>query len=342
MKKDPFHNSTVFWDTASVFVHHYLPDIRKVSPNTVIAYRDSLNFFIDYLDTEQNIKRKDISYNDFSKATIRTYMDWMLNVRKLSPKTCNLRVTAINSFLKYSTDQYPSLMAIYVAVSSLDMVKNRKKPIEFFERKQMKALLDAPDPKTRTGRRNQMILILLYDTAARVAELLELTLDNLHLNSDVPYVVLHGKGDKYRNVPLLEKTKKHLLAYLREFHTDSDKKEPLFYATMNGQKHSLSSDTLENLIKSSAKAACNKGIEMPTRCHCHMIRKTRAMDLYQSGVPLTHIQQLLGHEDIFTTSGFYAFATLDTLSASMAKVDASTKDEKLWKDPKAMKRLYRL
>ena len=139
MKKDPFHNSTVFWDTASVFVHHYLPDIRKVSPNTVIAYRDSLNFFIDYLDTEQNIKRKDISYNDFSKATIRTYMDWMLNVRKLSPKTCNLRVTAINSFLKYSTDQYPSLMAIYVAVSSLDMVKTRKKPIEFFERKQMKA-----------------------------------------------------------------------------------------------------------------------------------------------------------------------------------------------------------
>lgn len=150
------------------------------------------------------------------------------------------------------------------------------------------------------------------------------------------------KGDKYRNVPLLEKTKKHLLAYLRKFHTDSDKKEPLFYATMNGQKHSLSSDTLENLIKSSAKAACNKGIEMPTRCHCHMIRKTRAMDLYQSGVPLTHIQQLLGHEDISTTSGFYAFATLDTLSASMAKVDASTKDEKLWKDPKAMKRLYRL
>ena len=164
----------------------------------------------------------------------------------------------------------------------------------------------------------------------------------LHLNADVPYIVLHGKGDKYRNVPILEETKKHLLAYLCEFHMDSDKREPLFYATMNGQKHSLSSDTLENLIKSSAKAACNKGIEMPTRCHCHMIRKTRAMDLYQSGVPLTHIQQLLGHEDISTTSGFYAFATLDTLSASMAKVDASTKDEKLWKDPKAMKRLYRL
>lgn len=164
----------------------------------------------------------------------------------------------------------------------------------------------------------------------------------LHLNADVPYIVLHGKGDKYRNVPILEKTKKHLLAYLCEFHMDSDKREPLFYATMNGQKHSLSSDTLENLIRNSAKTACNKGIEMPTRCHCHMIRKTRAMDLYQSGVPLTHIQQLLGHEDISTTSGFYAFATLNTLSTSMAKADASSKDEKLWKDPKTLKRLYRL
>ncbi len=342
MKKEPFHNSTVFWDTARVFAHHYLPDIRKVSPNTVIAYRDSLNYFIDYLDTQQNIKRKDISYSDFSKTIVRSYMDWMLNVRKLSPKTCNLRVTAINSFLKYSADQYPSLMAIYVGVSSLDMAKTAKKPIEFFERKQMKALLNAPDPKTRTGRRNQMILILLYDTAARVSELLDLTLGNLHLNADVPYVVLHGKGDKYRNVPLLEKTKKHLLTYICEFHMESGKKEPLFYATMNGQKHSLSSDTLEKLIKNSAKAACNKGIEMPARCHCHMIRKTRAMDLYQSGVPLTHIQQLLGHEDISTTSGFYAFATLDTLSASMAKVDASSKDEKFWKDSKTMRRLYKL
>lgn len=82
---------------------------------------------------------------------------------------------------------------------------------------------------------------------------------------------------------------------------------------------------------------------MPGSCHCHMVRKTRAMDLYQSGVPLAHIQQLLGHEDISTTSGFYAFATLDTLAKSMEETSASDKAvEKTWKDPKVIEKLYSL
>ncbi len=83
---------------------------------------------------------------------------------------------------------------------------------------------------------------------------------------------------------------------------------------------------------------------MPTKPHCHMIRKTRAMDLYQNGVPLPHIQQLLGHEDMSTTSDFYAFATLDTLSKSM-KASNQGKDTdtiKKWKDKNILKAMYRL
>ena len=82
---------------------------------------------------------------------------------------------------------------------------------------------------------------------------------------------------------------------------------------------------------------------MPASCHCHMVRKTRAMDLYQAGIPLPHIQQLLGHEEISTTSGFYAFATLDTLAKSMEKIDDSaTHMSKEWKNPKTIARLYSL
>ena len=82
---------------------------------------------------------------------------------------------------------------------------------------------------------------------------------------------------------------------------------------------------------------------MPDSCHCHMVRKTRAMDLYQSGLPLAHIQQLLGHEEISTTSGFYAFATLDTLAKSMAKTEGCDDlPEKKWKDPNVIEKLYSL
>lgn len=65
------------------------------------------------------------------------------------------------------------------------------------------------------------------------------------------------------------------------------------------------------------------------------------MDFYQSGVLLAHIQQLPEHEDIPTTSGFYAFATLDTLAKSMEKISAFDKAvEKTWKDPKIIEKLY--
>ena len=85
------------------------------------------------------------------------------------------------------------------------------------------------------------------------------------------------------------------------------------------------------------------GIDMPESCHCHMIRKTRAMDLYQAGMSLEHIQQLLGHKHISTTSGFYAFATLETLSAAMKKAGIESETaEKRWTDEATLEKLYSL
>ncbi len=81
---------------------------------------------------------------------------------------------------------------------------------------------------------------------------------------------------------------------------------------------------------------------MPEKIHFHMLRKTRAMDLYQAGCPLSYIQQLLGHESISTTSGFYAFATLKTLADAIEKANPSGSEEKLWKDETVLKQLYRL
>jgi site-specific recombinase XerD len=343
MKKNSIHDRLVFWDTAKEFLYHQLIDIRKVSDNTISSYRDGLNQFIDYLENEKKIRRRDISFSDFDRETLKNYQDWMLNNRKLSGKTCNLRLTAIRSLLEYASGEHPDLMSFYLGSCSIKGTKIEAKPIEFFENKQMKALLLAPDTKSKIGRRNQMMLILMYDTAARVTEIIDLTLESLHLNSDIPYITIFGKGRKYRNVPLMEKTCSHLKRYLREFHEGVDKEQSLFYAVTHGTKHQLSDDTLELLIKKYTNECVSKDMEMPVKPHCHMIRKTRAMDLYQNGIPLTHIQQLLGHEDLSTTSGFYAFATLDTLAKSLAKVNPeSSSVDKKWANKETMSKIYRL
>jgi len=95
------------------------------------------------------------------------------------------------------------------------------------------------------------------------------------------------------------------------------------------------------MIKRYAKKLSDTCLSMPENVHCHMIRKTRAMDLYQEGVPLPHIQQFLGHKVLSTTSGFYAFATLETLSKSLETANPSDM-EKSWKGKEYSERLYRL
>jgi len=338
-KKD----SAVFWDIASEYIDHHLKTIRQVSPNTVESYRNCLNRFVDYLEEEEHVERKRITFNNFDRETLKKYQNWMLTVCSLSPKTCNLRMTAVRGLLEFASQEHLWIMPLYTASCTISGTNVPNNPIEYFGADQMQALLVAPASGYRlSDRRNQMILIFLYDTAARVSEVAHLKIGDLHLDAKVPYVTLNGKGRKYRNIPLMEKTVQHLKKYIEIFHAGNTKQDsPLFYAKLHGHVSELSSDTFEKMIKKYADMCRGNGIKMPENVHCHMIRKTRAMDLYHEGIPLTHIQQLLGHENISTTSGFYAFATLDVLSKALKKVKPD-EGEKVWDDPGTLDRLYKL
>ena len=253
-KKDASKNSAVFWQMAKDYVDHRLPEIRKSSPNTVKAYRDSLNKYVDYLESGKKIRRTDICFSDFNKQNITDFLDWMLNAKKYAYKTCNLRITAIHALLEYAANENSTgLMALYLEAFTVKGLKVTANPIGYFEGYQMKALLAAPDGKTTTGRRNQMMLILYYDTAARISELLEMTVSQLHLDADIAYLTILGKGRKYRNIPLMDKTVRHLRSYLHAFHRDTTADCPLFYARSHGRIHPLSHDTVETMIRRYCK-----------------------------------------------------------------------------------------
>ena len=334
-------DSVFFWNNASEFLNNELPGIRKKSPHTVAAYRRSLNEYIDYLEREKYIKRKDICYQDFNKNSLKDFLVFMKDSRKLSEKTCNLRMTAIRALLAYAAEESIDITAVYVNAKTVKGLPVIQKEIEYFEKGQLKALLTAPPGDTKTGRRNRMILILGYDAGLRVSELIRLTVSSLHLDAEVPYMTILGKGSKYRNVPLMSKTVRHLKSYIREFHHVIKMEMPLFYATTHGIRHSLSDDTIQNVLKKYTDQS-RSIIMMPEKVHFHMLRKTRAMDLYQAGCPLSYIQQLLGHESISTTSGFYAFATLRTLADSIEKANPSGPEGKNWKKDSVLGKLYRL
>lgn len=340
-----YEDSLFFWNTAREFIDHILPDIRKASIHTVAAYRQALNSYIDYLEGIKSMRRKDISFKDFSIRNLMDFMGHLSNSMGLKSRTCNLRITAIHAFLEYASSIDNSLTSCYLSSKKVRLMRAENHPIEFFETAQMKAILAACGQNSRMARRNQTMLALLYDTGARVSELTGLCLKNLRLDAEIPYAQLFGKGSLYRNVPIMGRTASLLKRYLKEFHPVRIDDAPLFYISRYGAPHRISEDMVSVILKKAVEKARSNGVDMPDHVYCHMVRKSRAMHLYQSGMSLPHIQQLLGHKNISTTTGFYAFATMETIADAMEKADggnARGSGIKKWKDKDLIRQILRL
>jgi len=330
-----------FWMLAREYLHVYMSVVRNLSDKSVEAYKQSLKSYLMFLNEHKRIKDSDITFDTFSRNLVVEYVTY-LKSKDYSPKTINLRLTAIRSFLKYCGEVDFELKGVHSDVCVIRKMKEDKKPVKYLPETATAAILTAYDTKTSKHRRNRMILILLYDTGARVQELSDLNLSSLNLGAVNPYITLTGKGKKTRDVPLLKKTLAHLQSYLNEFH--SGKTElPLFYSNLDGKAHRLSTDSISLILKKAADKARDVCYDVPDRVHCHLFRKTKAMDLYKSGIPLPFIMQLLGHESMSTTSGFYAFATLEMMGKAMEKSTSNTTSAvKIWKQNGAKQILYSL
>lgn len=335
-----------FWQYARSFLHIYLPKVRNLSQNTIDSYKRSLSYYIDYLEVQKGIERQDITFDCLNRKHVKDYLVWMYEVQNLVAKTCNLRLTALKSFMEYCADEDITLVAIYNDVRSVRGMKENKKTVLYMTNEAIETLLKTPKTETKKGRRNRMMFIMLYDTAARAQELVDITLRDLHIvNVRTPFITLTGKGNKSRNVPLMEKTVAHINRYLQEFHPDPniDGGAPLFYSMRDGKPHALSTDSINLLLGQYANQARTICPEIPQHVHCHLIRKTRAMTLYRQGMPLTVIMEMLGHESLSTTSNFYAFATLDMIHEAMKKTSPEALEEApLWKNKDIKKLIYSL
>lgn len=164
--------------------------------STGIRACDIINLRLSDIDW----RNETISWRQSKTGNVKEFVGW-LSSKKYAPKTINLKLTAIRSFLKYCGDEDFELRGIYNDVCTVKKVKEEKKPIEYLQPTATKAILEAYDAKTAKHRRNRMLLILLYDTAARVQELADLKVSSLHLETANPFVTLTEYGIKLSNTP---------------------------------------------------------------------------------------------------------------------------------------------
>jgi site-specific recombinase XerD len=319
MRRDPKTGALDFYTYARDYLHTYLPTVARRSPKTIEAYRISLECFLDYLADHQHTDRAHVSFDHFDRDHLKGWLAWMSDQRHYAARTIALRLSAVKAFLTYCSHEDTTLVALSQAATALRAPASPRKPIECLTEPETRAVLAAFTGRTAKSRRNRMLLILLYDTAARVGELTSLRLQDLCL--DPPgHLRLTGKRDKTRVVPLTDKTIEHLRVYLAEFHPNTATlpvRRPVFYSLHHGKPTRLSADTVAAVLNGAATVARRTCPSVPENIHCHMLRKTKAMDLYQQGIPLPIIMRLLGHENVSTTAAFYAFATMDMMRAAV-------------------------
>jgi site-specific recombinase XerD len=324
------------------FLTVFLPKNKCYSKNTVKAYRDTINLFRHFLLEEKRMSFTRIRFDLITHEVVYEFLAWLQDTRGCKAATKNHRLAALKSFLHYCAIEDPALMAIYMDIQNVRSQKLMRPRVEYMSETALKVLLEQPDPHTRCGLRDRFLMILLYDTGARIQEILDLKLKDLHLNDQTPCIYLTGKGNKTRPVPLMDKTIDHLRAYMKTFHPNGDQENDhhLFYTLCKAQKGRMSEDTVSYFLKRYAKAAHRVCSEVPLRMHAHLFRHTRAMHLYQAGIPLSYLKDFLGHASINTTD-IYASADTSMMRAALEKIDKreagqSSAVKPMWQDNEEM------
>ena len=326
-RKAPDKN--LFFSKTWPFLNEFLIGQSGRSPATVESYRDSLTIFKIYLVGELSRSIADFQFSDCTKECIYNFREYLLRTGS-QPSTVNVRVAAIRSYLKYVADTDISVQSVALAVSQITPCKKIQKEKEILSEQALSAILAAP-PSTKIGVRDRAILVLLYDTAVRISELLGIRLCDISLDNPYPSIFITGKGNKERTIQLSEQSSSHLREYIRVFHRASAKDDYMFFTTIKGVTGRMSSGNVQRIIPKYAAQSRVLGFDIPQSVHPHMFRRTRATNLYQEGVAIELVSTVLGHARTDTTRNYYAKPSVEQIRKALESVPTPAGDEEpLW------------
>ena len=247
-----------------------------------------------------------------------SYSQYLHETQKLANSTVNQRLAALKSYLKYVSDGDIGLMQIYMAVQKVPFLKTPKLQRPIIEKEDLKAFLAEPE-NTKIGRRDRVLLALLYDTAVRVSELTGIVLGDMTLNVKNPSIIIHGKGKKTRSIVLNKKCADLVKDYVLHYHEPEALPDtPLFYTMIHGKMNPMSQRNVERIVKKYGDS----------------IRKEHPLEL---------VSAILGHASSETTK-IYAIPSVEQMREALSKGQPDEEEtEKIWEGKEAeIRRLFGL
>lgn len=290
-----------------------------------------------------NVKVTELSLDSLNVRNVEEFIKWLVDKQHNSYSSANLRLRLIQGFCSYVITQEPEVTDRMLEIKRIKPFREPVEPVGFLSEHQLQQLLDLPDTSSTKGLRDRLLMIVMYETGARLSEVTSIRYSDF-IKNDAGYVCeLLGKGKKKRIVPVSDKVMAHVEHFRERDCAEND--SYVFHAPCSMAKP-LSQSAIYKIITTYGDRLSEATGGAVRLLHPHMLRHTMAMHLYQKGVSLEFIAQILGHNSIETTS-IYAFADTEmkrkaiegALGKTIPDKDASTS---IWDDEERLLRLASL
>lgn len=299
------------------FLTHYLGAQRNLSSNTIKAYRDVFTLLLRFCRDVRGIAPEKLCLEQIDVSLVETFLDHLATERKSSPRTRNHRLATLHAFFRYVQAEDPAYMLQCQKILAIPQQRHARPTVTYLSKQELAEVLAQPDLRTPGGRRDAVLLSVLYDTGARVQELIDLSVGDVRLDPPAQLRLL-GKGRKMRAVPLMGNTIQLLRDHMHENRLDHPERfeEPLF---RNGRNQRLSRSGVRYILQKYLVKARSKCPSLNRTVSPHSLRHTKGMHLLQSGVSLDMIRDFLGHVDVKTTQ-IYATANLEMKRKALERI----------------------
>jgi site-specific recombinase XerD len=311
------HSNKSFQMLIQKFFLTWLMAQRNVSPQTIKSYRDAFRIYLKYLETAHAIKPSAITINCLEAEYILGYLDFLEKERGNMPKTINNRLSAISSFIRFLSFEIPEYSGLLNRSLMIPYRKEEKREMDFLTKDEYQALCNVCETGTELGCRDQLMLILLYNTGVRVSELVGLKIQDIvkDTNNLPLYIHIYGKGRKERDVPLWKSTSAFLHKFMALYNSSHNVK--LF---RNRDNNDLTRSGVRYRLACLVKKASEHTQSLKQKIISpHTFRHTVALNLLQAGVDISTIAIWLGHESILTTHKYMA-ADMEMKRRTLEKV----------------------
>lgn len=302
------------------FFVDFLVNQRRVSTQTLASYRDALRLLLQFVRKRKKIEPSAVRVSDLNVELILSFLEHLERDRENSIRSRNQRLAAIRAFFRLIALRDPESVSQAAQVLAIPFKRTDRRVVKALSREEVEAILSVPDLTQWNGRRDHALLLTLYNSGARVSEVISLRCSQVQFGTST-FLQLHGKGRKERTVPLWPKTANILKAWFRELEGNEN---CLAFPSVRGRP--LTRNGVNYILQQAIAAAADKQPSLrDKKISPHSMRHTTAMHLLQSGVDISVIALWLGHESIETTH-IYLEADLTTKEQALQKLAPAGKE----------------